>query len=59
MGCASSSPLVESGKNFVNTAKNEAGDVVTKGEKTLQGMYFKFNLKKIVLAITTRQTINQ
>lgn len=37
MGCASSSPLVESGKTFVDTAKESAEDVIEKGEKTIQG----------------------
>jgi hypothetical protein len=37
MGCASSSPLVESGKKIVDTTKDAAGEVVSNGEKTLEG----------------------
>ena len=52
MGCASSSPLVESGKNFVDTAKDQAGEVVSKGEKTIHGKstqcYILFVLKTVL-----------
>lgn len=37
MGCASSTPLVESGKNFVDAAKETATDAVNMGEKALHG----------------------
>ncbi|XP_049819437.1 uncharacterized protein LOC126264674 [Aethina tumida] len=35
MGCASSTPLVEGGKNLVEAAKETANDAVTKGEQAL------------------------
>ncbi|XP_071054343.1 group 3 late-embryogenesis abundant protein, mitochondrial-like [Onthophagus taurus] len=35
MGCASSNPLVEGGKNLVTTAKESVNDVVAKGEHTI------------------------
>lgn len=38
MGCASSSPIVESGKNLVEDAKDAVTGTFAKGEKALQGM---------------------
>lgn len=37
MGCASSSPIIESGKNLVEDAKDAVSDTITKGEKAIQG----------------------
>lgn len=37
MGCASSSPIVESGKNLVEGAKDAVNDTIEKGERALQG----------------------
>ncbi|XP_066154879.1 protein DR_1172 isoform X2 [Euwallacea fornicatus] len=36
MGCASSAPLVEQGKNLVESAKDTANESISKGEKALQ-----------------------
>ncbi|XP_060534481.1 uncharacterized protein LOC132706911 isoform X2 [Cylas formicarius] len=35
MGCASSAPIVESGKNLVETAKETAAETVAKGERVI------------------------
>ncbi|CAH0546424.1 unnamed protein product [Brassicogethes aeneus] len=35
MGCASSSPLIEGGKNLVEAAKDTANDAVAKGGQAL------------------------
>lgn len=40
MGCASSNPLMETGKNFIDNAKVSANDMVIKGEQTLHGKLF-------------------
>lgn len=37
MGCASSGQVANTGKNFIDTAKETANDVAAKGEKTIQG----------------------
>lgn len=37
MGCASSNPLVNSGKNFIENAKESANEFATKGEHVIQG----------------------
>lgn len=37
MGCASSGPVANTGKNFIDAAKETANDVAAKGEKTIQG----------------------
>lgn len=37
MGCASSSPIVEGGKNLVDDAKDSVAGTIAKGEKALQG----------------------
>lgn len=39
MGCASSNPLMAGGKNFIDNAKSNANDVVSKGEQTLHGKF--------------------
>ncbi|XP_057664634.1 alanine--tRNA ligase-like [Diorhabda carinulata] len=36
MGCASSSPLVENGKNFIEGAKDSVSETLTKGGKVLE-----------------------
>lgn len=42
MGCASSTPLVESGKNLVEAAKDSANDAVNMGEKAFHGKKIDF-----------------
>lgn len=42
MGCASSSPLSNTGKNFIDAAKDSANEVAAKGEQTLHGKFLYF-----------------
>lgn len=39
MGCASSNPLAQSGKNLIESAKDSATEITDKGEHILEGIY--------------------
>lgn len=49
MGCASSSPILDTGKTFVEGAKESMSDTISKGEKALMGefIHFRFNIYNI------------
>lgn len=51
MGCASSNPLIDSGKKLIGNVKESTSDFATKGEIVIEGNFKYFHDYYLILLV--------